>query len=83
MVCRYLGFDEALEALSNAYFGAGNEDQPIWLDDVDCYGSESIITECFSSPLGQHNCRHTEDAGVKCYCESKKQKITVKITKDY
>ena len=69
VACRYLGFEGADEALSNGYFGAGPDDQPIWLDDVDCFGSESIITECFSSALGQHNCRHYEDAGVRCHCE--------------
>ncbi|CAI8008780.1 Deleted in malignant brain tumors 1 protein, partial [Geodia barretti] len=67
VVCRYLGFESAIEALSNGYFGAGDPDQPIWLDDVDCFGSENIITSCLTSRFGVHNCVHLEDAGVRCY----------------
>ena len=69
VVCRFLGFESALEALSNAYFGPGNTSMPIWLDDVHCYGSETTITECPTSEFGVHNCRHYEDAGVRCYGE--------------
>ncbi len=67
VVCRQLGFDHALEALSNAYFGSGSGS--IYLDDVGCYGSESQLSQCPASPWGVHNCRHYEDAGVRCYSE--------------
>ncbi len=67
VVCRQLGFDHALEALSNAYFGSGSGS--IYLDDVGCYGSESQLSQCAASPWGVHNCRHYEDAGVRCYSE--------------
>lgn len=69
VVCRYLKFESAVEALSNGYFGEGDADQPIWLDDVDCFGSENILTSCLTSHFGVHNCRHSEDAGVRCYSE--------------
>jgi len=37
-------------------------------DDVTCYGDEATITQCIKSEFGGvHNCRHTEDAGVRCY----------------
>lgn len=67
VVCRQLGFDGALEAVSNAQFGPGTG--TIWLDDVACFGSEATLAECLLSPFGRHNCRHSEDAGVRCYRE--------------
>ncbi|NWU94378.1 C163A protein, partial [Upupa epops] len=38
----------------------------IWLDDVNCAGAETILTECRAKPWGDHNCNHREDAGVEC-----------------
>ena len=48
-------------------FGAGNNAQPILLDDTKCTGTESSLLECQRSGLlKQHNCEHSEDAGVIC-----------------
>ena len=38
----------------------------IWLDDVNCDGTETRLIDCRARPLGQHNCAHVEDAGVRC-----------------
>ncbi|XP_064385063.1 deleted in malignant brain tumors 1 protein-like isoform X2 [Halichondria panicea] len=65
VVCRQLGFDRATEAISNAYFGSGSGS--ISMDDVTCFGSESNIGQCYYRGWNVHNCRHTEDAGVRCY----------------
>ncbi|XP_054848826.1 soluble scavenger receptor cysteine-rich domain-containing protein SSC5D-like [Eublepharis macularius] len=64
VVCRELGCGEALAAPGSALFGEGND--AIWLDDVQCQGQESSLTECLASPWGTHNCRHNEDAGAVC-----------------
>lgn len=37
---------------------------PIYLDEVRCTGSEPSIVNCSSSR--QHDCDHSEDAGVRC-----------------
>ena len=49
-------------AFSRAHFGQGTG--PIQIDNVDCRGSESILIQC--PHLKIDNCRHSEDAGVKC-----------------
>ena len=57
-------------ALGGAYFGSGSGD--ILLDNVVCRGTESSLFECNTNPIGQHNCDHSEDAGVRCegtYCK--------------
>lgn len=69
VVCRQLGFDRAVEALSNAYFGAGSDSMPILIDDVICYGNELALSQCLLPPFGHHNCKHNEDAGVRCSCK--------------
>ena len=64
VVCRQLGFHDALNAYQNARYGQGTG--PILLDNVACSGSESSLISCSYTVLGSHNCDHTEDAGVRC-----------------
>ena len=42
--------------------GAGH----IWLDNVQCHGTETRLIDCPWSPLGTHSCVHSDDAGVRC-----------------
>ena len=74
MVCRQLGFaTTGAVAVGQAGFGQGTG--PILLDDVRCIGIEPRLTSCQSSGIGNHNCAHSEDAGVRC-----RQAVTCKCT---
>ena len=64
VVCRTLGYHNALNALQSAHFGQGSG--KIWLDNVICQGHESSIEKCSHNGWGVHNCGHYEDASVVC-----------------
>ena len=49
-------------AVGNAYFGKGTG--KIVMDDVHCTGTESTLTDCRHTT--NHDCVHSEDAGVCC-----------------
>ncbi len=51
-------------ALSGAPYGQGVGS--IFLDDVDCEGSEFALIFCSHNGIGNQNCAHHEDAGVRC-----------------
>uniref|UniRef100_H2ZTW5 Soluble scavenger receptor cysteine-rich domain-containing protein SSC5D n=1 Tax=Latimeria chalumnae TaxID=7897 RepID=H2ZTW5_LATCH len=64
VVCRQLRCGHAIHTRASAFFGSGSG--KIWLDDLNCSGSESALWRCPSTEWGQHDCRHKEDAGVMC-----------------
>ncbi|XP_054474281.1 scavenger receptor cysteine-rich type 1 protein M130-like [Anoplopoma fimbria] len=64
VVCRELNCGSVLEAKSGAFFGEGSNE--IWLDDVQCTGTETSVLKCPHRLLGENNCGHSEDAGVIC-----------------
>ena len=51
--------------ISNSYFGNASG-LPIWLDDVQCSGTEPGLGACNHKPWGTSNCKHNEDVGVMC-----------------
>lgn len=65
VICQMVGYSNTgAIATSRARFGAGTG--KIWLDNVNCSGSEPSIYNCGSNGWGAHNCGHQEDAGVVC-----------------
>uniref|UniRef100_H3ACW9 SRCR domain-containing protein n=1 Tax=Latimeria chalumnae TaxID=7897 RepID=H3ACW9_LATCH len=64
VVCRQLGCGDAVTVPQETEFGEGNG--TIWLDEVRCSGRELVLQDCRSSPWGQNDCSHKEDAGVYC-----------------
>ena len=71
VACRMAGYSEGsvddAGRFLRAHFGEGTG--PIWLDDLQCRGDEENLFDCpraRSPAVGEHNCRHSEDAGVRC-----------------
>ncbi|XP_041372561.1 deleted in malignant brain tumors 1 protein-like [Gigantopelta aegis] len=65
VVCDMMGFNRyGARAVRDADFGNGSG--PIYFDDLACRGNESSITGCLGKPVGDHNCKHSQDAGVIC-----------------
>ncbi|NWI23212.1 DMBT1 protein, partial [Sula dactylatra] len=64
VVCKQLDCGPPLEGLHLDYFGPGSG--PIWMDEVQCHGNESALSDCGHPGWDQHNCDHSEDAGVRC-----------------
>lgn len=40
--------------------------QHIFLDNVQCTGTETSLLECNRNLIGQHNCEQFDGAGVRC-----------------
>ncbi|XP_026228683.1 scavenger receptor cysteine-rich domain-containing group B protein [Anabas testudineus] len=64
VVCRQLSCGVAVAVGTSSQFGQGTG--PIKLDNVDCRGNETNLSQCRSLPWGVHNCYHYEDVGVTC-----------------
>ncbi|XP_048008837.1 galectin-3-binding protein A-like [Megalobrama amblycephala] len=64
VVCRQMGFPGAISVAPGGQYGEGSG--PIWLDDMNCRGSESLLSECCFKGWGVTDCSHKEDAGVVC-----------------
>ncbi|KAH9514599.1 Neurotrypsin [Bulinus truncatus] len=55
-------------AVSGNRFNALQQN-PFWLDDVNCTGTETNLFDCPHRAWGEHDCQITELAGVKCIPE--------------
>ncbi|XP_072182335.1 galectin-3-binding protein A-like [Diadema setosum] len=64
VVCRDLGYSSASAHYRSAHFGEGTG--PIWLDPVNCAGTEQSLLQCRRAYWGCEDCGHHEDAGVRC-----------------
>ncbi|XP_030839397.1 deleted in malignant brain tumors 1 protein-like [Strongylocentrotus purpuratus] len=62
VVCRMLGYPGVSYALVRFGEATGN----IFLDDVECEGSETHVAQCTHGGYGIHNCDHSRDVGIIC-----------------
>lgn len=67
VACRELGFERPIRKTDGSlYTYEGSDSIPVWLDDVDCEGSEENIINCPHGPIGTHLCSHDHDIGIIC-----------------
>ena len=63
VVCNELDVGYAIPRY-NAFYGQGSGQ--IWLDNLNCVGTEVTIGSCSHRGWGVEDCDHSKDAGVKC-----------------
>ncbi|XP_020817147.1 uncharacterized protein LOC110190830 isoform X1 [Drosophila serrata] len=67
VVCRELGFPMgAQEVRGNSFYAPPNQDFNYVMDEVECRGNETKLSECPFKGWGVHNCGVDEVAGVIC-----------------
>ena len=71
VVCRQLGLGSANPALLG-FSPTTSLYVPIWLNNVNCNGSESRLIECQHKGLGNHSCDHDKDVFITCEEKSMK-----------
>ncbi|XP_008301379.1 galectin-3-binding protein A [Stegastes partitus] len=64
VVCRQLNFPGAKSVVIGKNYGQAPG--PIWLDDINCKGTEKQLATCAFSNWGETDCSHKEDVGVIC-----------------
>ena len=64
VVCRQLGYPDAVAALTSAHYGKGTVS--ILLSNLSCAGHESSLTTCGHNAIGIHKCHQSNIAAVKC-----------------
>ncbi len=75
MCCRMLGYSEALRygTVPSANRGTG----PIWMDNVNCNGTEESLDDCSFPGFGISDCSHYEDVYIVCNSECVRRKLGI------
>ncbi|XP_033731920.1 scavenger receptor cysteine-rich domain-containing group B protein-like [Pecten maximus] len=63
VACRQLGFNHTgRQRIQKFSIGSGR----IWMDNLECVGGESALSDCTFNGWGNENCGHSEDIGIIC-----------------
>ena len=73
VTCRQLGYKHAVRALQGGSVPSGTG--KIWLDEVNCAGTEANLAICSHDGWGSNDCGHSEDAGVECFAGKTNKKF--------
>ena len=65
VICRNLLGNASIDSYSIPLPDTPYNSGPIFLDDLECDGSEKRVIDC-SSSVGVHSCSHDQDVAVKC-----------------
>jgi len=68
VICHRAGYTSTVDRTLRSDVKAGGPagSGPIWLDDVECAGDETWVSQCRHAPLGTHNCVHAQDVSIEC-----------------
>ena len=72
VICKMLGYLYAVESQikksldSYGFYGIGSS-KVRWLNNVQCNGKETNITECLHDGWFEHSCQYNQDIVVKCF----------------
>ncbi|CAC5422959.1 Neurotrypsin,Scavenger receptor cysteine-rich type 1 protein M130,Mucin-like protein,Hemicentin-1,Thrombospondin-2,Semaphorin-5A [Mytilus coruscus] len=55
-----------IEGEIRLFYTSGDGTGQIWLDDLACRGTETLLSSCGDNGWATHNCDHDEDVGVWC-----------------
>ena len=80
VVCRQLGYPNAVRALQKNEFPPGSGQ--IWLDHVACTGEEENITSCSHNSRNIYYCSHDQDVGVECSTTGQYLKLVMPYNKN-
>lgn len=64
VVCRQLKFPGAVSVVTEEIYGKASG--PIWMDDMECSGTEKYLHACKFKGWGISDCSHKEDVSVVC-----------------
>ncbi|XP_029945291.1 galectin-3-binding protein B-like isoform X2 [Salarias fasciatus] len=78
VVCRQLNFPGAKSVIIGRQYQQVSPPEtpgPIWLDDINCKGTEKHLVNCEFKSWGETDCSHKEDVGVLCQTGSTNETI--------